>query len=130
MTAVNLNHLKFYGNYSILDSHTNIVISHTFAYSSRWRGNPDMVYYLNRFTGTCVFEISRPNQTDIINLAHFCVNKTRLQIIQNIGCFCIITYFNKIKPNLVCQALVGRLIEVTTMGKLSLKRRGGRSLEV
>ena len=26
------------------------------------------------------------------------------------------TYFNKIKPNLVCQALVGRLIEVTTMG--------------
>ena len=28
--------------------------------------------------------------------------------------------FNKIKPNLVCQAFVGCLIEVTTMGKLSL----------
>ena len=28
--------LPFYGNYSTLDSHTNTVISHTFAYSSRW----------------------------------------------------------------------------------------------
>ena len=27
----------FYGNYLTLDSHTNTVISHTFAYSSRWR---------------------------------------------------------------------------------------------
>ena len=27
----------FYGNYSTLDSHTNTVISYTFAYSSRWR---------------------------------------------------------------------------------------------
>ena len=27
----------FYGNYSTLDSHTNTVIFHTFAYSSRWR---------------------------------------------------------------------------------------------
>ena len=26
----------FYGNYATLDSHTNTVISHTFAYSSRW----------------------------------------------------------------------------------------------
>ena len=26
----------FYGNYSMLDSHTNTVISHLFAYSSRW----------------------------------------------------------------------------------------------
>ena len=32
----------FYGNYSTLDSHTNTVISHTFAYSSRWRRK---VYY-------------------------------------------------------------------------------------
>ena len=30
----------FYGNYSTLDSHTNTVISHTFAYSSRWRRKP------------------------------------------------------------------------------------------
>ena len=27
----------FYGNYWTFDSHTNTVISHTFAYSSRWR---------------------------------------------------------------------------------------------
>ena len=27
----------FYGNYSTLDSHTRTVISHAFAYSSRWR---------------------------------------------------------------------------------------------
>ena len=27
----------FYGNYLTLDSHTNTVISHAFAYSSRWR---------------------------------------------------------------------------------------------
>ena len=31
---------SFYGNYSTLDSHTNIVISHAFAYSSRWRRKP------------------------------------------------------------------------------------------
>ena len=30
----------FYGNHSTLDSHTNTVISHTFAYSSRWRRKP------------------------------------------------------------------------------------------
>ena len=30
----------FYGNYSTLDSHTNTAISHTFAYSSRWRRKP------------------------------------------------------------------------------------------
>ena len=30
----------FYGNYSTLHSHTNTVISHTFAYSSRWRRKP------------------------------------------------------------------------------------------
>ena len=30
----------FYGNYSKLDSHTNTVISHAFAYSSRWRRKP------------------------------------------------------------------------------------------
>ena len=30
----------FYGNYSTLDSHTNTVISHTFAYSSRWLRKP------------------------------------------------------------------------------------------
>ena len=30
----------FYGNYSTLDSHTNTVISHGFAYSSRWRRKP------------------------------------------------------------------------------------------
>ena len=30
----------FYGNFSTLDSHTNTVISHTFAYSSRWRRKP------------------------------------------------------------------------------------------
>ena len=37
--------------------------------------NRDKVDHKNRFTGTCVFEISRPNQTEIINLVHFCVNK-------------------------------------------------------
>ena len=30
----------YYGNYSKLDSHTNTVISHAFAYSSRWRRKP------------------------------------------------------------------------------------------
>ena len=30
----------FYGNYSTLDSNTNTAISHTFAYSSRWRRKP------------------------------------------------------------------------------------------
>ena len=30
----------FYGNYSTLDSHTNTVIFHMFAYSSRWRRKP------------------------------------------------------------------------------------------
>ena len=30
----------FYGNYSTLNSHTHTVISHTFAYSSRWRRKP------------------------------------------------------------------------------------------
>ena len=30
----------FYGNHSTLDSHTSTVISHTFAYSSRWRRKP------------------------------------------------------------------------------------------
>ena len=29
-----------YGNYPTLDSHTNTVNSHTFAYSSRWRRKP------------------------------------------------------------------------------------------
>ena len=28
------------GNYSTLDSHTNTVVSHAFAYSSRWRQKP------------------------------------------------------------------------------------------
>ena len=31
---------SFYRNYSTLDSHTNTVISHAFAYSSRWRRKP------------------------------------------------------------------------------------------
>ena len=35
-----LSEQPFYGNYSTLDSHTNTVISHTFAYSSRWRRKP------------------------------------------------------------------------------------------
>ena len=35
----------FHGNDSTLDSHTNTVISHGFAYSSRWRGKPDKVYH-------------------------------------------------------------------------------------
>ena len=30
----------FYGNYSTLGSHTNTIISHTLAYSSRWRRKP------------------------------------------------------------------------------------------
>ena len=30
----------FYGNYSALASHTNTLISHTLAYSSRWRRKP------------------------------------------------------------------------------------------
>ena len=30
----------FYRNYSTLDSHANTVISHAFAYSSRWRRKP------------------------------------------------------------------------------------------
>ena len=30
----------FYGSYSTLDFHTNTVISHAFAYSSRWRRKP------------------------------------------------------------------------------------------
>ena len=30
----------FYGNFSTLDSHTNTVISHVFAYSSRCRRKP------------------------------------------------------------------------------------------
>ena len=34
----------FYGNYSTLDSHTNTAISHTFAYSSRWRRKQGKVY--------------------------------------------------------------------------------------
>ena len=29
-----------YGNYPTLDSHTNTLNSHTFAYSSRWRRKP------------------------------------------------------------------------------------------
>ena len=32
--------LPFYGNYSALDSHANTVISHGFAYSSRWCRKP------------------------------------------------------------------------------------------
>ena len=31
---------QFYGNYSTLDFHTNIVIFHAFAYSSTWRRKP------------------------------------------------------------------------------------------
>ena len=38
----------------------------------------------------CVFEISQPNQTDRINLAHFRLNKKTLKIIQNIVCFCVL----------------------------------------
>ena len=34
------NGQPFYGNYSTLDSQTNTVISHTFAYSSKWRLKP------------------------------------------------------------------------------------------
>ena len=30
----------FYGNFWTLDSHTNTLISHAFAYSSRWRQKP------------------------------------------------------------------------------------------
>ena len=30
----------YYGDYSTLDSHTNTVISHAFAYLSRWRRKP------------------------------------------------------------------------------------------
>ena len=29
--------------------------------------------------GTCVFEISQPKQTDIISLAHFCLNRITLK---------------------------------------------------
>ena len=36
----------FYGNYSTLDSHTITVISHAFAYSSRWRRKPWQGLYL------------------------------------------------------------------------------------
>ena len=36
---------QFYGNYSTLDFHTNIVIFHAFAYSSRWRRKPWQVLY-------------------------------------------------------------------------------------
>ena len=35
-----LSEQSFYGNYSTLDSQTNTVISHTFAYSSGWRRKP------------------------------------------------------------------------------------------
>ena len=38
----------FYGNYSTLDPHTNIVISHAFAYSSRWRRKPWQGLWINR----------------------------------------------------------------------------------
>ena len=31
---------EFYGNYSTIDSHTNTVISHASAYSSRWDRKP------------------------------------------------------------------------------------------
>ena len=34
----------FYGNYSILNSHANTVISHEVAYSSRWLPKHDKVY--------------------------------------------------------------------------------------
>ena len=55
----------------------------------------DKSYYQSHVTaGTCVFEISQPKQTDIINLAHFCVNKITLKIIQNKGYF---AYFNNIE---------------------------------
>ena len=38
----------FYGNYSTLDSLTNTVISHAFAYSSRWRRKPWQGLYNTR----------------------------------------------------------------------------------
>ena len=47
----------FYGNYSTLDSHTITVISHAFAYSSRWRRKPwqGLLWYLIRSsTRTCM----------------------------------------------------------------------------
>ena len=44
----------FYGNYSTLDSHTNTVISHAFAYSSRWRQKPWQGLF-----ELCEFELSR-----------------------------------------------------------------------
>ena len=37
----------FYGNYSTLDSHTNTVIFHAFAYSSRWCHKPWHGLYCN-----------------------------------------------------------------------------------
>ena len=38
----------FCGNYSTFDSHTNIVISHMFAYSSRWRRKPWQDLYTSK----------------------------------------------------------------------------------
>ena len=41
-----LGYLWFYGNYSTLDSHTNTVISHVFAYSPiNGEESRDKVYY-------------------------------------------------------------------------------------
>ena len=57
-------------------------------------------------TGMCVFEISQPNQTDLYKPPT--KNNSRYWLFLH-------TYFNKIKPNLVCQVLVGRLMEVTTI---------------
>ena len=41
----------FYGNYPTLDSHTNTVISHAFAYSSRWRRKPWQGLFISLFKG-------------------------------------------------------------------------------
>ena len=38
----------FCGNYSTFDSHTNTVISHMFAYSSRWRRKPWQDLYTSK----------------------------------------------------------------------------------
>ena len=71
--------------------------------------NRDKVYHKNRFgTGMCVFEISQPNQE---------LYKPRTKNNSKYWLF-LHSYFNKIRPNLVCQVLVGRLMEVTTINNV------------
>ena len=57
---------SFYGNYWTLDSQTNTVISHEFAYSSRWRRKP--------WQG--LFRRIRPRIPQLIIDSHHFVNQT------------------------------------------------------